>query len=232
MSDPGEAAEFTLKAVVTGVVLGIVFGAANAYLGLRVGMTVSASIPAAVMTVAAFRLLRLAAARSSRRTSRRRSARPRRRSRPARSSRSPRSSCGAWCRPTCRSSRSRFLGGAARPLGDDPAAAAADRRRRTTSCRTPRARPAPRCCAPRAASGRRRGGSVWIFRGMAVGAAVKLADLARLPRPGRARTRRCPSCRRPSWRSSWRPRSSASATSSATGSRPSAWRARSSRRWR
>ena len=51
-------AEFTLKAVVTGVVLGLVFGAANAYLGLRVGLTVSASIPAAVMTVAVFRLLR------------------------------------------------------------------------------------------------------------------------------------------------------------------------------
>src|SRR5512136_3317354 len=55
---PGEVAEFTLKAVAVGVLLGIVFGAANAYLGLRVGMTVSASIPAAVMTVAAFRLLR------------------------------------------------------------------------------------------------------------------------------------------------------------------------------
>src|SRR5512139_3518240 len=54
----GEVAEFTLKAVVVGVVLGIVFGAANAYLGLRVGMTVSASIPAAVMTVAVFSLLR------------------------------------------------------------------------------------------------------------------------------------------------------------------------------
>jgi putative OPT family oligopeptide transporter len=51
--------EFTLKAVFTGIVLGIVFGAANAYLGLRVGMTVSASIPAAVMTVAAFRVLRV-----------------------------------------------------------------------------------------------------------------------------------------------------------------------------
>ncbi len=49
--------EFTLKAVVAGVVLGIVFGAANAYLGLRVGMTVSASIPAAVLTVAVFKLL-------------------------------------------------------------------------------------------------------------------------------------------------------------------------------
>ena len=45
-------AEFTARAVVTGVVLGLVFGAANAYLGLKVGMTVSASIPAAVMTVA------------------------------------------------------------------------------------------------------------------------------------------------------------------------------------
>jgi putative OPT family oligopeptide transporter len=51
-------AEFTLKAIAVGIVLGIIFGAANAYLGLRVGMTVSASIPAAVMTVAAFRLLR------------------------------------------------------------------------------------------------------------------------------------------------------------------------------
>ncbi|MGE5125768.1 MAG: OPT family oligopeptide transporter [Betaproteobacteria bacterium] len=54
----GEIAELTPKAVATGVVLGIVFGAANAYLGLRVGMTVSASIPAAVMTVAAFHVLR------------------------------------------------------------------------------------------------------------------------------------------------------------------------------
>ena len=45
-------AEFTARAVVTGVILGLVFGAANAYLGLKVGMTVSASIPAAVMTVA------------------------------------------------------------------------------------------------------------------------------------------------------------------------------------
>jgi len=58
MSRPDGVAEFTLKAVTIGVVLGIVFGAANAYLGLRVGMTVSASIPAAVMTVAVFRLLR------------------------------------------------------------------------------------------------------------------------------------------------------------------------------
>ena len=45
-------AEFTARSVITGIVLGLVFGAANAYLGLKVGMTVSASIPAAVMTVA------------------------------------------------------------------------------------------------------------------------------------------------------------------------------------
>ena len=57
-SPASEVAEFTAKAVVAGVLLGIVFGAANAYLGLRVGLTVSASIPAAVMTVALFRLFR------------------------------------------------------------------------------------------------------------------------------------------------------------------------------
>ncbi len=57
-SNSPSLAEFTLKAVVAGVALGIVFGAANAYLGLRVGMTVSASIPAAVMTVALFKLFR------------------------------------------------------------------------------------------------------------------------------------------------------------------------------
>ena len=57
-STAGEVAEFTAKAVIAGVLLGIVFGAANAYLGLRVGLTVSASIPAAVMTVALFRLFR------------------------------------------------------------------------------------------------------------------------------------------------------------------------------
>jgi putative OPT family oligopeptide transporter len=48
--------EFTLRAAVAGVLFGIVFGAANAYLGLRVGLTVSTSIPIAVLTVALFRL--------------------------------------------------------------------------------------------------------------------------------------------------------------------------------
>ena len=50
-------AEFTLKAVVTGVILGVVFGAANTYLGLKAGLTISTSIPVAVLTVVAFRLL-------------------------------------------------------------------------------------------------------------------------------------------------------------------------------
>jgi putative OPT family oligopeptide transporter len=58
-SPVGSIPELTLKAVIAGIVLGIVFGAANAYLGLRVGMTVSASIPAAVMTVALFRVARV-----------------------------------------------------------------------------------------------------------------------------------------------------------------------------
>lgn len=49
--------EFTLRAVIAGIVFGALFGAANAYLGLRVGLTVATSIPIAVLTVAAFRLL-------------------------------------------------------------------------------------------------------------------------------------------------------------------------------
>ena len=53
----GRAAEMTVRAVVTGAVAGALFGAANAYLGLRVGMTVSTSIPVAVITVALFRAM-------------------------------------------------------------------------------------------------------------------------------------------------------------------------------
>jgi putative OPT family oligopeptide transporter len=58
VADGASLPEFTVKAVVIGVLLGVVFGAANAYLGLRVGLTVSASIPAAVMSIAVFRLIR------------------------------------------------------------------------------------------------------------------------------------------------------------------------------
>ena len=50
--------EFTARAVIAGIVFGILFGAANAYLGLRVGLTVSTSIPIAVLAVATFKLLR------------------------------------------------------------------------------------------------------------------------------------------------------------------------------
>ncbi len=57
--------EFSAKAVLAGVVFGIVFGAANAYLGLVAGLTISTSIPVAVMTVAAFRLLASFGVRSS-----------------------------------------------------------------------------------------------------------------------------------------------------------------------
>jgi putative OPT family oligopeptide transporter len=58
-------AEFTFKAVFAGILFGIVFGAANAYLGLKVGLTISTSIPVAVITVAAFRLLAKAGVQSS-----------------------------------------------------------------------------------------------------------------------------------------------------------------------
>jgi putative OPT family oligopeptide transporter len=54
--------EFTTRAIVAGVLFGILFGSANAYLGLRVGLTVSTSIPIAVLTVALFRVMRARAA--------------------------------------------------------------------------------------------------------------------------------------------------------------------------
>jgi putative OPT family oligopeptide transporter len=50
--------EFTWRGLVPGILLGIIFGAANAYLGLRAGLTISTSIPIAVMTVAAYKLVR------------------------------------------------------------------------------------------------------------------------------------------------------------------------------
>lgn len=54
----GDLPEFTVRAIAAGVVFGIVFGAANAYLGLRVGLTVATSIPISVLTVALFRLMK------------------------------------------------------------------------------------------------------------------------------------------------------------------------------
>jgi putative OPT family oligopeptide transporter len=58
-------AEFTLKAALSGIVLGMIFGAANTYLGLKAGLTISTSIPVAVLTVVAFRLLRAFGARDT-----------------------------------------------------------------------------------------------------------------------------------------------------------------------
>jgi putative OPT family oligopeptide transporter len=49
--------ESTVKAYLPGILFGIIFGAANAYLGLRAGLTISTSIPIAVMTVAAYKVL-------------------------------------------------------------------------------------------------------------------------------------------------------------------------------
>lgn len=60
MSDDARSgvAEWTLKAVVCGLLFGCLFGAANAYLGLKAGLTVSTSIPIAVLSAAAFKAFR------------------------------------------------------------------------------------------------------------------------------------------------------------------------------
>ena len=50
--------EFTLRAVLLGVVMAVILGAANAYIGLRAGLTVAATFPAAVVSMAALRLVK------------------------------------------------------------------------------------------------------------------------------------------------------------------------------
>jgi putative OPT family oligopeptide transporter len=50
--------ETTFKAVILGILLSALLASANAFLGLFAGMTVSASIPAAVMSMAIFRLFK------------------------------------------------------------------------------------------------------------------------------------------------------------------------------
>ena len=50
--------ELTFTAVLLGIVIGVVMTAANVYLGLYAGMTVSASIPAAVISMGVFSLLK------------------------------------------------------------------------------------------------------------------------------------------------------------------------------
>ncbi|HXY40194.1 MAG TPA: oligopeptide transporter, OPT family [Vicinamibacteria bacterium] len=166
---PGPA-EMTARAIVTGVVLGVVFGAANAYLGLRVGMTVSASIPAAVMTVAAFRLLGSSGTILE-----------------ANLSQTIASASTALATGTIFTVPALFLWGAVPPylqvvtlafLGGLLGLSAMIPLRRLLIVEADSELPYPEgtACAEvlRATSGGT-SGSAWIFRGMAVGAAVKLA---------------------------------------------------------
>lgn len=162
--------EFTLKAVATGIILGIVFGAANAYLGLRVGLTISASIPAAVMSVAAFRLLR----------------------RPAsiletNLSQTIGSASTALATGTIFTIPALFLWGMAPPyfqvvalcfLGGVLGLAAMIPLRKLLIVDAAAELPYPEgtaCAEVLRATAATGSGSAWIFRGMAVGAAVKLA---------------------------------------------------------
>jgi putative OPT family oligopeptide transporter len=57
MSSTGST-EFTIAAIALGIAVAVVMTAANVYLGLYAGMTVSASIPAAVIAMGVFRVLR------------------------------------------------------------------------------------------------------------------------------------------------------------------------------
>ncbi len=169
---PGEdsIAELTARAMASGVLLGIVFGAANAYVGLRVGITVAASIPAAVMTVALFKLLR---------------------ARPtileANLSQTVASASTSLASGTIFTIPALFLWGAAPPylqvtalcfLGALLGLAAMIPLRRLLIVQSHDELPYPegRACAEvlRATTGAASSGA-WIFRGMAAGAAVKLA---------------------------------------------------------
>jgi len=57
VSEDTNMAELTIKAMILGVLMALVLGAANAYLGMRAGLTVSAIFPAAVVAMAALRLM-------------------------------------------------------------------------------------------------------------------------------------------------------------------------------
>jgi len=162
-------AELTLRAVVTGVALGIVFGAANAYLGLRVGLTVSASIPAAVMTVALFRMLGLRASILE-----------------ANLSQTIGSASTALATGTIFTIPALFLWGVAPPylqvvalcfLGGLLGLAAMIPLRRLLVAESHAELPYPEgtaCAEVLRATAAGSSGSAWIFRGMAAGAAVKL----------------------------------------------------------
>ena len=55
--EDSELPELTFKAVALGTLMAIILGAANAYLGMKAGLTVAATFPAAVVSMAALRLL-------------------------------------------------------------------------------------------------------------------------------------------------------------------------------
>jgi putative OPT family oligopeptide transporter len=50
-------AELTLRGIVLGAGITVIFMAANLYMGLKTGMTFSSSIPAAMISMGAFRLM-------------------------------------------------------------------------------------------------------------------------------------------------------------------------------
>jgi putative OPT family oligopeptide transporter len=168
-TSPQPLAEFTLKAVLAGVVLGIVFGAANAYLGLRAGMTVSASIPAAVMTVAIFKLFRTRGTILE-----------------ANISQTIGSASTALATGTIYTVPALFLWGMIPPyfqmvalcfLGGILGLAAMIPLRRILIVEAHNELPYPEgtaCAAVLRATTAGAAGSAWIFRGMAVGAAIKL----------------------------------------------------------
>jgi putative OPT family oligopeptide transporter len=176
-------AEFTLKAVATGIVLGIVFGAANAYLGLRVGMTVSASIPAAVMTVAIFKLFRAKGTILE-----------------ANISQTIGSASTALATGSIYTLPALFLWGMAPPyfqvvalcfLGGVLGLAAMIPLRRLLIVQAADELPYPEgtaCAEVLRATAADSSGSVWIFRGMAVGAAVKVLVSLAFLLPGEVRT--------------------------------------------
>ena len=219
-------AELTLKAVAAGVLLGIVFGAANAYLGLRVGMTVSASIPAAVLTVALFRLVGGRASILE-----------------ANLSQTIGSASTSLATGTIFTIPALFLWGMAPPylqvvalafLGGLLGLSAMIPLRRMLIVDAHDELPYPEgtaCAEVLRATADEASGGAWIFRGMAVGAAVKvLVSLAflmpselRRGGAGAAQGRAGPRARPGAARGGLHPR--------ATGNRPSAWPGRSSRRW-
>ena len=49
--------ELTIRALILGIIMALVLGMANAYVGMRAGLTVAAIFPAAVVAMAAFRIV-------------------------------------------------------------------------------------------------------------------------------------------------------------------------------